>query len=90
MPLTGAKELLAAAERGSYAVPGFNVSNVEMLLGVLDAAEARRAGIFVQFNLPVTLSALESSLQMTQNSAPIKAQISPTLTDRGGDRARTS
>lgn len=50
MPLIGAQELLAAAERGRYAVPGFNVSNVEMLLGVLDAAEARRAGIFVQFN----------------------------------------
>lgn len=50
MPLIGARELLAAAERGGYAVPGFNVSNVEMLLGVLDAAEARRASIFVQFN----------------------------------------
>lgn len=50
MPLTGGRELLAAAERGRFAVPGFNVSNLEMLQGVLDAAEARRAAIFVQFN----------------------------------------
>ncbi len=50
MPLTGAHDLLAAAERGGFAVPGFNVSNLEMLLGVLDAAEARRAAILVQFN----------------------------------------
>ncbi|MEX2372871.1 MAG: class II fructose-bisphosphate aldolase, partial [Dehalococcoidia bacterium] len=50
MPLSGGHELLAAAERGGFAVPGFNVSNVEMLLAVLDAAEARRAGVFLQFN----------------------------------------
>lgn len=50
MPLCGAHELLAAAERGGYAVPGFNVSNIEMIRGVLDAAEAKHAAIFLQFN----------------------------------------
>ncbi len=50
MPLTGAIELLAAAERGGYAVPGFNVSNVEMVLGVVAAAEELRAPLFLQFN----------------------------------------
>jgi ketose-bisphosphate aldolase len=50
MPLAGAIEMLAAAERGGYAVPGFNVSNLEMAMGVLDAAEARRAPVFLQFN----------------------------------------
>ncbi|MCK9487383.1 MAG: class II fructose-bisphosphate aldolase [Dehalococcoidia bacterium] len=50
MPLTGGHELLRAAERGRFAVPGFNVSNLEMLQGVLQAAEARRAAVFVQFN----------------------------------------
>ena len=50
MPLVGAQPLLVAAERGGFAVPGFNVSNLEMLYGVIDAAEARRAGIFMQFN----------------------------------------
>ncbi len=50
MPLAGGRELLAAATAGAYALPGFNVSNVEMALGVIDAAEARRAPILLQFN----------------------------------------
>ena len=50
MPLVGGRELLAEAERGGYAVAGFNVSNLELALGVLDAAEARRAPILLQFN----------------------------------------
>ncbi len=50
MPLAGANELLAAAERGGYAVPGFNVSNLEMTMGVIAAAEAKRAPMFLQFN----------------------------------------
>lgn len=50
MPLAGATELLAAAERGGYAVPGFNVSNLEMAQGVIAAAEAKHAPMFLQFN----------------------------------------
>ena len=50
MPLVGAIELMSAAERGGYAVPGFNVSNVEMIQGVLIAAAAQRSPIFLQFN----------------------------------------
>ena len=50
MPLVGGRDLLAEAERGGYAVAGFNVSNLELALGVLDAAEARRAPILLQFN----------------------------------------
>ena len=40
MPLAAGRELLGAVERGGYAVPGLNVSNLEVALG---AAEARRA-----------------------------------------------
>jgi ketose-bisphosphate aldolase len=50
MPLATGRDLLSAAERGGYAVPGFNVSNLELALGVLDAAEARRAPVLLQFN----------------------------------------
>ena len=50
MPRVDGAELLRGAEAGGYAVPGFNVSNLELALGVLDAAEARRAPIFLQFN----------------------------------------
>jgi ketose-bisphosphate aldolase len=50
LPLAQGHDLLIAAERGSFAVPGFNVSNLEMAQGVIAAAEARRAPIFLQFN----------------------------------------
>ncbi len=50
MPLVGGRELLAAAEAGGYAVPGFNISNIELALGVLDAAEALRAPLLLQYN----------------------------------------
>jgi ketose-bisphosphate aldolase len=50
MPLVSGKQLLLEAERGAYAVPGFNVSNLELALGVLDAAEANRAPVLLQFN----------------------------------------
>ena len=50
MPLAGGRELLAEAERGGYAVAGFNVSGIELALGVLDAAEARRAPVLLQFH----------------------------------------
>ncbi|MFN8585020.1 MAG: class II fructose-bisphosphate aldolase [Dehalococcoidia bacterium] len=50
MSLASGKELLADAEAHGYAVPGFNVSNLELALGVLDAAAARRAPVLLQFN----------------------------------------
>ena len=50
LPLASGRQLLLEAERGSYAVPGFNVSNLELALGVLDAASANRAPVMLQFN----------------------------------------
>jgi len=51
MPLAAARDLLADAERGGYAIPGFNVSGLELALGVLDAAAALRAPVLLQWNL---------------------------------------
>ena len=48
MPVAAARDLLAAAERGGFALPAFNVSTAGMALGVLDAAEARRAAVLLQ------------------------------------------
>ncbi len=50
MPLATGRDLLQAAERGHYAVPGFNVSNLELALGVLDAAQQLGAAVLLQFN----------------------------------------
>ena len=50
MPLATGRDLLQAAERWRYAVPGFNVSNLELALGVLDAAQELGAAVLLQFN----------------------------------------
>ena len=50
VPLATGRDLITAADAGGYAVPGFNVSNIELALGVLDAAEAMRSPVLLQFN----------------------------------------
>lgn len=47
MPLADAKEILEAARAGGYAVPAFNVHNLEFVEAVAAAAEEERAPVFV-------------------------------------------
>ncbi len=47
MSLTDTRELLAAARAGGYALPAFNVLNLEFTQAVVAAAEDERAPIFV-------------------------------------------
>ena len=65
--------MLAEAERGAYAVAGFNVSNVEIALGVLDAAQARRSPFMLQFN-PGNLQHI--------GGAPVAAALARALAER--------
>lgn len=46
--LVNMKELLAQAEKGNYAVGSFSVANMEMVLGVIKAAEELNAPIILQ------------------------------------------
>lgn len=46
--LVNMKELLADAEQGNYAVGSFSVANMEMVLGVIKAAEELNAPIILQ------------------------------------------
>jgi fructose-bisphosphate aldolase class II len=48
MALTSGREVLAAARAGGYAVPAFNIFNLEMLQAALRAAEVERAPVIVQ------------------------------------------
>jgi fructose-bisphosphate aldolase class II len=48
MTLTRGREVLAAARSGGYAVPAFNIFNLEMLQAALRAAEIERAPVIVQ------------------------------------------
>ena len=47
--LIGFKEVLENAEKGGYAVPAFNVYNMETVMGVAAAAEKLRAPVIMQF-----------------------------------------
>ncbi|HZK39677.1 MAG TPA: class II fructose-bisphosphate aldolase [Clostridia bacterium] len=48
MALVNMNELLFEAQRGDWAVPSFSVSNMEMVLGILQAAEQTRSPIILQ------------------------------------------
>lgn len=47
--LASMKEMLLKAQKGHYAVPHFNVWNVEMLEGVMDAVEEGRSPVIISF-----------------------------------------
>jgi len=48
MALTSGRQVLTAARAGGYAVPAFNIFNLEMLQAAFRAAEAERAPVIVQ------------------------------------------
>lgn len=48
MPLVNMKELLADAQKRNYAVGSFSVANMEMVLGVIKAAEETQSPIILQ------------------------------------------
>lgn len=46
--LVNFKEIIAMAEEGNFAIPAFNVYNIETIMGVIDAAEELRAPVIIQ------------------------------------------
>lgn len=46
--LVSLKEIIDLAEKGNFAVPAFNVYNIETVMGVLKAAEELRAPVIIQ------------------------------------------
>ncbi len=48
MPLVTTKELLLNAQKGGYAVCAFNIENMEMAQGILDAAQLYHAPVIIQ------------------------------------------
>ncbi len=48
MPLVNMKDLLADAKKGNYAVGSFSIANMEMVLGVIKAAEETASPIILQ------------------------------------------
>jgi fructose-bisphosphate aldolase, class II len=48
MPLTSTREMFEKAYRGGYAVGAFNVNNMEIIQGIVEAADAERAPLILQ------------------------------------------
>lgn len=48
MPLVTMKELLRSAEAGNYGIGAFSVANMEMIMGVIRAAEEMRSPVILQ------------------------------------------
>jgi len=48
MPLVTTKQMLLDAQKGHYAVGAFNVENMEMVMAVIQAAEALKAPVILQ------------------------------------------
>src|SRR3989338_6866162 len=46
--LVTTKSILAKAQKGKYAVPAFNISNLEFLLAIVKAAELERSPVIIQ------------------------------------------
>ncbi|GBD79691.1 hypothetical protein TEHD86_0162 [Tetragenococcus halophilus subsp. halophilus] len=49
MPLVSLDELLPKASQNNYAVPGFNVVNLEMIISAVRAAEAEKSPIIIEY-----------------------------------------
>lgn len=50
MPLTHTKELFAKALKGKYALGAFNVNNMELLQGIVEACEEEKAPVMLQIS----------------------------------------
>lgn len=48
MPLIGPKEMFAAAYAGRYAVGAFNVNNMEIVQGIMQAASEEKSPVILQ------------------------------------------
>ncbi len=47
MPLIGPKEMFAAAYAGRYAVGAFNVNNMEIVQGIMQAASEEKSPVIL-------------------------------------------
>lgn len=48
MGLTTSEKMLLNAQKGSYAIPAFNVENMEMIMGVIQVAEELNSPVIIQ------------------------------------------
>lgn len=76
MPLVTTKDMFKKAYEGHYAVGAFNVNNMEIVQGIVDAAKEEESPLILQVplvpvNMPSTLICFTSSRR------PLKIRICP-------------
>jgi fructose-bisphosphate aldolase class II len=70
MPLVTSKELLKAAQAGSYAVGAFNANNMECVRAVIEAAEEERAPVILQVSQgAIKYAGLQMATAMVRTAA---------------------
>jgi fructose-bisphosphate aldolase class II len=70
MPLVSSKEILVEARKKGYGVPSLLVGNLEMVVGSIMAAEARRSPLILPFNQRVTPKVpMELGIPLAVNAA---------------------
>ncbi|MBG0775103.1 MAG: class II fructose-1,6-bisphosphate aldolase [Desulfovibrionaceae bacterium] len=75
MPLTGPKEMFAKAYAGRYAVGAFNVNNMEIIQGIVWAAQEERAPLILQVSAGARKYASQPYLIKLVEAALVEADL---------------
>lgn len=73
--LVGLKEILKMAEDGNYCIPAFNVYNIETARGVINAAEALRSPVILQFYSRLVTSCVANDVAPVVMDMAIKSSV---------------
>lgn len=75
MPLTGPKEMFEKAYEGGYAVGAFNVNNMEIIQGIVQAAEEEQAPLILQVSAGARKYASQTYLMKLIEAALVEADL---------------
>ncbi|MBU1003590.1 MAG: class II fructose-1,6-bisphosphate aldolase [Proteobacteria bacterium] len=86
MPMTGPKEMFEKAYKGGYAVGAFNVNNMEIIQGIMMAAEAEKAPLILQISAGARKYASQTYLMKLIEAALLEADLPVVVhLDHGAD-----
>ncbi|BBD08920.1 class II fructose-1,6-bisphosphate aldolase [Desulfovibrio ferrophilus] len=86
MPLTGPKEMFEKAYKGGHAVGAFNVNNMEIIQGIMMAAEEEKAPLILQISSGARKYASQIYLMKLIEAALVEADLPVVVhLDHGAD-----
>jgi len=75
MPLTGPREMFEKAYKGGFAVGAFNVNNMEIIQGIVMAAQEERAPLVLQISAGARKYASQPYLMKLMEAALVEADL---------------